>query len=107
MNADDSGGRLHRLKSYPFAEITLNKMVLLGKVAPKGLRLLSRVLLSEFLQTDTAEPSTLAAILAAIKVHYLLYDATRLAAICTAQLYSNALLSRRFLNIRCGINLIR
>ncbi len=56
-------------------------LVLLGKVAPKGVRVLLQVSLSEFVQTETAESSNLTA----IRVHYLLCDATTLAAISAVQ----------------------
>ena len=73
---------LHRLKSYSFDEVTRNMLVLLGKVAPRGVLVLLNVRLSEFVKTDTGETSNLAA----IKVTYLLCDATRLEVICGVQL---------------------
>jgi hypothetical protein len=56
-------------------------LVLLGKVAPKGVWVLLQVPLFEFVQNDTAESSNLTA----IRGHYLLCDATTLAAICAVQ----------------------
>ncbi|HAT28479.1 MAG TPA: hypothetical protein DCS89_15790 [Gammaproteobacteria bacterium] len=72
---------LHRLKSYLFDEVTRNMLILLGKVAPRGVLVLLNVPLSEFVKTHTGETSNLAA----LKVTYLLCDATRLEVICGVQ----------------------
>ena len=96
--------------------------------------MLLQVPLFEFVQTESAESSNLTA----IRGHYLLCDATTLAAICAVQhrdtgtaerqgvdyvkrvfvdiglsslisacLYWNSQSTRIFLDIKCGINLIR
>jgi len=72
---------LHRLKSHLFDEVTRNMLILLGKVAPRGVLVLLNVPLSEFVKTHTGETSNLAA----LKVTYLLCDATRLEVICGVQ----------------------
>ena len=72
---------LHRLKSHLFDEVTHNMLILLRKVAPRGVLVLLNVPLSEFVKTDTGETSNLAA----LKVTYLLCDATRLEVICGVQ----------------------
>jgi len=72
---------LHHLKSYSFDEVTRNMLVLLGKVAPRGVLVLLNVPLAEFVKTDTGEASNLTK----IKVTYLLCDATRLEVICGVQ----------------------
>jgi hypothetical protein len=64
-----------------FDEVTRNMLILLRKVAPRGVLVLLNVPLSEFVKTDTGETSNLAA----LKVTYLLCDATRLEVICGVQ----------------------
>ncbi len=72
---------LHHLKSSSFNEVTRNMLVLLSKVAPKGVLVLLNVPLSEFVKTDTGEVSNLAT----TKVAYLLFNATSLEVICGVQ----------------------
>ena len=81
MIADAPLPVLHRLKSYSFDEVTRNMLLLLEKVTPRGVLVLLNVPLSEFVRSDTGETSNLAA----IKVAYLLCDATRLDVICGVQ----------------------
>ncbi|MDC0069626.1 hypothetical protein OAL10_12715, partial [Gammaproteobacteria bacterium] len=56
-------------------------LVLLQKIASKGVLMLLNVSLSEFVKTETGEASDLAT----IKVTYLLCNATTLDVICGAQ----------------------
>ena len=72
---------LHRLKIYSFDEVIGNMLVLLEKIAPKGVLMLLNVSLSEFVKTETGEASDLAT----IKVTDLLCNATTLDVICGAQ----------------------